>query len=82
MNLEEMVEIYDTTALSITNASGKNRFIIIAESVSNHCCFGYTIIDTKEGKDAQCKYWKKSMCETFDKEESMIICYALNQYHY
>jgi hypothetical protein len=80
MNLEEKVEIYDTQALSIANVSGSARFIIIACSVSSHCCFEYSVIDTKEGKDSYGNYWNKTMCETFDKEEAVMICYALNQH--
>lgn len=80
MNLEEKVEIYDTQALSIANVSGSARFIIVAESVSSHCCFEYSVIDTKEGKETYGDYWKKTMCETFDKDEAVMICYALNQH--
>lgn len=80
MNLEEKVEIYDTEELSISNASGSARFIIVAESVSEHCCFEYSVIDTKEGKETYGDYWKKIMCETFDKDAAVMICYVLNQY--
>jgi hypothetical protein len=76
-NLEEKVEIYDTESFSKDNFSGNTRFIIVAESISYHCCFGYTVIDTKN-KAIIGDYWK-SMCETFDKEEAIMICYALNQ---
>lgn len=80
MNLEEKVEIYDTQALSIANAnSGSARFIIVAESVSAHCCFEYSVIDTKEGSYTFGDYWKKIMCETFDKDEAVMICYALKR---
>lgn len=82
MNLEEKVEIYDTQALSIANVSGSARFIIVAESVSAHCCFEYSVIDTKEGKKTYGDYWKKIMCETFDKDAAVMICYALNQYYH
>ena len=56
------------------------RYIIIDSSFSAHCCFGYSIIDTKAGKVHYGDYWKKSMCETFDIEEAEIICKALNSY--
>ena len=79
MNLEKSVEIYDTQKLSIA-ANSSARFIIIAESVSAHCCFNYSVLDTKQGKESFGNYWKKAMCETFDKEEAVLICYALNQY--
>ena len=72
MNLEEKVEIYDTQALSISNVSGSARFIIVAESVSAHCCFEYSVIDTKEGKETYGDY--------FDKDEAVMICYVLNQH--
>jgi hypothetical protein len=28
-----------------------SRFIVIEKSLSSHCCFGYTVVDTKEGKE-------------------------------
>lgn len=40
----------------------------------------YSVIDTKEGKETYGDYWKKRMCETFDKDEAVMICYALNQH--
>ena len=57
------------------------RYIIIEGSFSQHCCFGYTIIDTAAGKEDYGDYkpWKRSMCETFEKEEAEIICNALNE---
>jgi hypothetical protein len=56
-----------------------SRFIVIEKSLSSHCCFGYTVVDTKEGKEDYGDYWKKSMCETFDKEDAEIICNSLNK---
>ena len=67
-------------ALNVANVSGGARFIIVAESVSGHCCFEYSVIDTKEGKETYGDYWKKTMCETFDKDAAVMICYALNQH--
>jgi hypothetical protein len=40
-----------------------------------HCCFGYTVIDTSIEDDGT---WKRSMCETFDRDKAEIICDALN----
>jgi hypothetical protein len=77
MNLEEKVEIYETEVSSIADA--KARFIVVARSISGHCCFEYSIVDTKEGKETYGDYWKKVMCETFNKDEAIIICHALNQ---
>lgn len=79
INLEDKVKIYDSQSTSISLFTGDDRFIIIAESTSRHCCFEYTIVDTKEGKEAYGDYWKKTMCETFDRDEAIIICYALNE---
>lgn len=49
-----------------------DRFIVVEESVSGHCCFEYSVIDTEESK--------KTMCETFNRNEALIICKALNQH--
>lgn len=60
--------------------SSSARYIIVDRSVSAHCCFGYTIIDTAAGKESYGDYWKRSMCETFEEEEAKIICDALNKH--
>ena len=57
-----------------------DRYIIVEGSVSAHCCFKYTIVDTLEGKEDYGDYWKKSLCETFERAEAEIICDALNKY--
>lgn len=57
------------------------RYIVIEDSVSKHCCFEYSIIDTAAGKEDYGDYkpWKRSMCETFNKTDAEIICESLNQ---
>jgi len=52
------------------------RFIIIEESCSGHCCFDCTVIDTHIEHDGT---WKRTMCETFDREKAEIICNTLNK---
>jgi hypothetical protein len=52
------------------------RYIILEESCSGHCCFEYTVIDTHIEHDVT---WKRSMCETFDKDKAETICNALNR---
>ena len=61
-------------------SGGSARYIIIDKSVSAHCCFECTIIDTAAGKEDYRDYWKRSMCETFDRAEAEIICDALNKH--
>ena len=78
------VEIYETEELSINNHNNGDRYILIEKSVTSHCCFKYTIIDTKEGfksfgVEFDCD-WNRIMCETFDKIEAIEICVALNKY--
>lgn len=42
-------EIYETAKLSISYLKPfHQRFIVIEESLSGHCCFGYTILDTQK----------------------------------
>lgn len=60
--------------------SSSARYIIIDKSVSAHCCFECTIIDTAAGKEDYGDYWKRTMCETFDRAEAEIICDALNKH--
>jgi hypothetical protein len=67
-------------ALNKTDVSSSARYIIVDKSVSAHCCFKCTIIDTAAGKEDYGDYWKRSMCETFDRAEAEIICDALNKH--
>jgi len=54
------------------------RYVIIEESFSGHCCFEYSVIDTSIRKDAD-PYRKRCICETFHKENAEIVCEALNK---
>ena len=83
MAKEETIKIYKNEALSIAVGvvSNSARYVIIEESTSAHCCFEYTIVDTKEGKEGYGNYWKRKMCETFEKQEAIEICTALNKHY-
>jgi hypothetical protein len=63
--------------ITLKEAADSNpRYIILEESCSGHCCFEYTVIDTHIEDDVT---WKRSMCETFDKDKAETICNALNR---
>ena len=81
MEKKETIKIYKNEALSIADVSNSARYIIIEESTSAHCCFEYTIVDTKKGKKSYGDYWKRKMCETFEKQEAIEICTALNKHY-
>ena len=49
----------------------EERFTVLEESFSGHCCFEYTVVETKSDG--------KALCECFEKEHAEIICNALNQ---
>jgi hypothetical protein len=53
------------------------QFIIIEESLSGHCCFEYTIVDTQQGK-VESGGWKGRVCECVEKDYAEMICKALN----
>lgn len=58
------------------------RYKVIEGSQSLHCCFSFTIVDTKkpleqyEGFDSLPEF--DSVCECFDSESAELICNALN----
>ena len=81
--MSEFNKIYRNAELSKSHSNDGIRYIIIEESTSGHCCFGYTIVDTKAGKETIGTYigWKRVMCETFEKEEAIEICTALNKHY-
>jgi dTDP-4-dehydrorhamnose reductase len=51
---------------------------IIKGSVSCHCCFSYTIIDTNKKGDVH----DQIICECFEKELAELICSVLNEQDY
>jgi hypothetical protein len=53
------------------------RYIIVDESMSAHCCFQWSIVDTTAGKDDE--EWTKHICEGFREEDAQLICDALNK---
>ena len=55
------------------------RYIIFEDSLSAHCCFGYSIVDTQQGDDTDCKFHKGlNIAEFFEEEEAVKICKLLN----
>ena len=64
--------------IQFKNIMNDKRYIVVNRSLSAHCCFEYTIVDTHAGKEDYGDYWKRSMCETFFKDEAAQICNALN----
>ena len=57
-----------------------DRYKVINESRSAHCCFECTVVDTINDPDEIWGY--PSVCECFDEESAKLICEALNEYQY
>jgi len=70
--------IYKSQEEAITNRKCKDRYIIIGESVSAHCCFSYSIIDTSKGVESYGHYYIGYVCETFEEPEALLIANSLN----
>lgn len=52
----------------------KPRYKIIEKSVSAHCCFDATVVDTKKPKGME-----QVVCECFSLEDATLVCEALNE---
>lgn len=57
---------------------------VIKGSQSNHCCFSYTVVDTRKpvmigGEHYENEY--EAVCETFEEDDAKLICNALNATH-
>jgi len=57
------------------------RYIIVDESMSAHCCFQWSIVDTTVGKldTTYGEEWADHICEGFREEDAELICDALNK---
>ena len=64
------MKIYKTIEEVKEDKENKNRYAVVAESVSAHCCFEATVIDTKENYNYT--------CECFEQEDAIKIANALN----
>ena len=63
--------------------NAKSRFFIVEESISNHCCFGYTVCDRTKPVLIHGEHYKEryeTVCECFEEEEAILVCLALNAY--
>ncbi len=59
-----------------------NRYIVVDESVSGHCCFEYSIVEasTKIWDDVFKRYfYDNPICETYEQEDAQLICKLLNE---
>jgi len=59
-----------------------NRYKIVEDSQSAHCCFTATVVDTTKpimygGEHYNNQY--ESVCECFDIKDAEMICEALNK---
>lgn len=50
------------------------RYKIYEGSESGHCCFKYTVLDTKNIKNG----YYYNVCEVLNKQQAMALCKALN----
>lgn len=55
-----------------------NRFIIVDFSVSAHCCFTHSIVDTSKGQTNG--FWNDVICECFTEEDAVLILEAVNKH--
>lgn len=60
-----------------------SRYIVIEESLSVHCCFEATVVDTKGGcreygETEVYKSWNTLVCECLNKEHAYLIAECLN----
>ena len=49
-----------------------SRYKVISKSVSGHCCFEYSVMDTAREGDAP------PLCETYEEEDALLIADKLN----
>lgn len=62
-----------------------DRYIIMNGSISGHCCFEFSVLDTtkpeiiggKHYEDDKGKHYE-AVCECFDEESAILICNSLN----
>jgi hypothetical protein len=61
-----------------------DRYKVVEDSQSGHCCFDYTVVDTTRPEMIGGEQYKdhfEAVCECFDREDADLICSALNRRH-
>jgi hypothetical protein len=61
----------------------KSRFFIVDESITNHCCFGYTVCDRTKPTMIHGVHYKQkydAVCECIEEQDAILVCLALNNY--
>lgn len=53
----------------------EQKYIVVEESISAHCCFEYSIVEVAAFKTEK---YPEPICECFTKEGADKICHALN----
>lgn len=59
------------------------RFFIVQESISNHCCFDYTVCDRTKPVLIHGVHYKQryhAVCECIEEHDAVLVCLALNNY--
>jgi hypothetical protein len=58
------------------------RYKVVEESLSAHCCFSYTVVDTANPNAGleDSKHKHATICECFEEEDAILVCSALNAY--
>ncbi len=54
------------------------RYQVIEGSVTGHCCFEATVVDTSRLNTAGYVRYSEIVCECYSMEDAQLICDALN----
>jgi hypothetical protein len=54
------------------------RYQVIEGSVSSHCCFTHTVVDTTKPYKLGHSEFFESICECFTEADATLVCNALN----
>lgn len=55
------------------------RYVIFEDSLTGHCCFEYSIVDTTQGDNVDVRFHKGlNIAEVFYEDKAIEICKALN----
>lgn len=59
------------------------RYQIMNKSITAHCCFSHTIMDTTKPQDYSDEFGEHfdPVCECFSEEDAQLVCQALNQFN-
>ena len=79
--VSKIMASHEALELELASKADSPRYKVIPESQSGHCCFDFTVVDTRRpviigGEQFEGQF--EAVCECFDENAANLVCNSLN----